>query len=115
MAENEVFDVDALADSYQPVRIKFRGNEYTLGTNVLQVMAAAELSPDSGGMTDMVPLLPTYLRTLCPEIAPALEEPLTAAEEVALMRPITAVMDRFNAIVKSEKDEGEQPDAGDAG
>ncbi len=96
----EVFDIDALAESYQPVRIKFRGGEYVLGANVLQVIAAAELNQE-GGMSAMVQQLPAYLRTLCPDIGPALDEPLTAPEEVALMRPITAVMDRFNAIVKS--------------
>ncbi len=106
MAENEVFDVDALASEYQPVRIKFRGNEYTLGASVLQVVAATELATEGEGFAGIVKQLPAYLRTLCPDIGPALEVPLTSAEEVALLRPITAVMNRFSVIAKSTEDEG---------
>ena len=106
MTQNEVFDIDAVAEEYQPVRIRFRGAEYTLGANVLQVIAATELSTDEG-TGGIVKQLPVYLRTLCPEIGPALEKPLAAAEEVALLRPITEVMNRFNAVSKSQADEGE--------
>ncbi len=121
MAENQVFDVDALAEEYQPVRIRFRGQEYTLGANVLQVIAAAELGEGvergegMAGLRSIVTQLPAYLRTLCPEMAPALEEPLTSTEEVALLRPITAVMNRFSAVSKSQEDETERADTGDGG
>ena len=121
MAENQVFDVDALAEEYQPVVIRFRGQEYTLGTNVLQVIAAAELGEGvekeegMSGLRAIVTQLPAYLRTLCPEIGPALEESLTSTEEVALLRPITAVMNRFSDVSKSTENEAKRVDTGDGG
>ncbi len=107
----ELFDIDAEVEAYQPVRIKFRGKEYGLGETTMQVLLAMEvMQGDEIGTMQLVQNLPAILRTMCPELEATLkEQPLVQAEEVALLKPVTAVMNSFTALTKSNDAETEEP------
>lgn len=106
-----LFDIDAEVAAYQPVHIKFRGQEYVLGETTMQVLLAMEvIQEDEIGTKQLVQNLPAVLRTMCPGLAEVLKDkPLVQAEEVALLKPVTAVMNSFTALTKSDDDKTEEP------
>lgn len=107
----ELFDIDAEVAAYEPVRIKFRGKEYVLGKTTMAVLLAMEvIEGDEIGTKQLVQNLPAVLRTLCPELDAVLKKKaLVQAEEVALLKPVTAVMSGFTALTKSDDAEKEEP------
>ncbi len=106
-----LFDIDAEVAAYQPIHIKFRGQEYVLGATTMQVLLAMEvIQADEIGTKQLVENLPAILRTMCPKLDPVLKDKaLSQAEEVALLKPVTAVMNSFTALTKSDDAETEEP------
>ena len=106
----QLFDIDAEAAAFEPVHIKFRGQEYALGDTVMSVLLAMEVvEGDTIETKQLMANLPAILRTLCPALEAVLEEkPLVQAEEVALLKPVTAVLKGFAALTKSD-DKEEEP------
>lgn len=105
----EVFDIDEQAGAFQPVKVKLRGEVYTLGATALSLMNAAELgSDDEDGEQHMLAKLRPMLAELCPEMP---TQDLTAGEEVALMRAVTEVMRRVGRLTFRAED-GEGGDEG---
>jgi hypothetical protein len=94
---SQVYDIDAAAGSYQPVTIKLRAQEYVLGETVQQLMTMSSLLnsvKDESGQVEVSAHIVEILATLAPQ-AP---QNLTAGEQIALVRPITEVLTRFNAL-----------------
>lgn len=104
MTDNvNVFDIDAEASQFEPVRIKFRGRDLVLGDTAVSIIQAASLYSAEDDEQDHLSLMVKYLRpvlrALNPELAQMMEEQdLTSAEELALMRPVTAVMERLGKL-----------------
>jgi hypothetical protein len=93
----KVFDIDAMAAEagYQPVQVRFRGQEYQLGNTAAGLFKAADLAdklPDDDTAA-IVTALPDLLEILSPGW-PA-EEQLTVAEEMVLVQAVTEVMNRL--------------------
>lgn len=106
----EVFDIDEQAGAFQPVKVKLRGEVYTLGATALSLMNAAELGSDDDDEDGehMLAKLRPMLAELCPEMP---TQDLTAGEEVALMRAVTEVMRRVGRLTFRAED-GEGGDEG---
>lgn len=90
-----VFDLDQTAVGFEPVRIKLNGKEYQLpesGAALLSTLAALEDLPEEPGLDELVPLY----GNLAPH-APKFEE-LTVGQQMALVAPVTEVLNRLNGI-----------------
>lgn len=98
---SDVFDVDAQAGAYKPVRIKLRGEEYPLADSAYAVLAlsdfAGSLVSDGGDLkhTEVARHIKKLFDLVAPEEAP---RDLNMAEELALVGPITEVLQRFSRI-----------------
>lgn len=103
----QLFDIDAQAEAFEPVHIKFRGQEHVLGETVMSVLLAMDVvDGDSIDTKQLMANLPAILRTLCPNLEGVLKEkPLVQAEEVALLKPVIAVLKGFAALTKSDEEE----------
>ena len=97
------YDIDAAVGGFEEVRIVLRGQEYQLGTTAAQLLRvsdiraglAAELKDDKVAFA--AALVGPALRTLAPDVGPVLDAtPLTAAEEMALMRPLAEVLGQLS-------------------
>lgn len=94
------YDIDAAVGGYEPVVIVLRGKEYSLGTSAAQLLrvhdvraATAKEVGEENKLALAAALVGPALRALAPEVVPVLDaEPLTAPEELALMRPISEVL-----------------------
>lgn len=106
MAEH-VLDIDAKAAEFQPLVIKFRGEEYTLGVDIVSLMTAATFASEGvedGDEVDQLGILrklrPT-LRILAPGIP---VDDLSAGEEAALLGAVTEVMNRCGRLTFREEE-----------
>lgn len=101
-----IYDVDAEAAKFQPVRVKFRGTEYTLGGDVCSLLSAASLFgnlPDGEDSLALSRAVFEYLRPVVRVLSPAIgevmdREDLNAGEEAALLRPVTEVLSRIGDL-----------------
>jgi hypothetical protein len=100
-----VIDIDERAGSFEPVVVKFRGQEYTLGKTALELVAATSVytgNPKADDETEVefsLRLAPMVLRAISPEIAAVIDEaPLTPAEEMAFIPILTEVVKRIGAL-----------------
>lgn len=88
----DVYDVDAVASEFSPLRIKFRGEEYLLGQGILGLMQASGIFEGIEDGTKAMEKLPAILRALCPEFPEDAE--LGTGEAFALMAAATEVLNR---------------------
>lgn len=104
--ESGIFDVDQLAQNFEPVKVKLRGKVYELGGTAYSILMVGSMVKVDEGETDDRKQAAEFLRQLRPVLAvlsPELEadtrdRPLTAAEELALLPAITEVMNRVGAL-----------------
>lgn len=93
-----VVDIDAQAKRFEPVRIRFRGEEYTLGRDVASIMLATSvLSSDDDGSDPAKTLraLEPMLEILAPELP---RDNLEPGEAVALFGAVTLLMERVGDL-----------------
>lgn len=98
------YDIDAATGGFEPVAILIRGKEYVLGTSAAQLLRVQDVKaavvaeqPGANDVSLASALIGPVLRALVPDLASALEsEPLTAAEELALFRPIAEVLGQLS-------------------
>lgn len=118
---SEVFDIDEISKAFEPVRIKFRGVEYTLGSTVMQLLNAASVfqgildddAPKDEQAKAVFENLRPVLRALSPDLAEVINEnDLTAGEEAALLRPSTAALNLLSVLSFREKEDKEQDSGG---
>lgn len=110
----DIFDIDAQVGEFEPVRIRFRGEELVLGESVMDVMAACEAAghmPEDQegleGVRAMLGMIRPALRVLNPKLRDMLDErDLSPAEEVALVRPVTVALSQFTKALKFPAEEG---------
>lgn len=102
-----LYDIDAMAEKFEPVRVKFRGKEYGLGENVHSILTAttmlqgkvdpkaSEKDTTLAVFTELRPIL----RVLSPALADAIDaDGLNAAEEAAMLRPVTEVLSQVGKL-----------------
>jgi hypothetical protein len=116
-----MFDIDELAGDFEPVEIRFRGQEYVLGASVIQLLNAAVGFKDSAGRLKenasaedqalaVFEVLRPTLRALSPELAKVIaERDLTPPEEAALLKPVTQAVQLLSRL----SFRAEEPDTGD--
>jgi hypothetical protein len=92
----DLFDVDAAAGDYRPVVIRFRGAEYVLGATAAHLLALSNLASKLDGKGTEA--LAENLRPVFAALAPEAPTDLTAAEEIALLAPLTEVLNRLGRI-----------------
>lgn len=87
-----VIDIDKRAGSFEPVVVKFRGEEHALGASVSEFLAVHGVyssnpqEEDEGEIAYAGRLIRPMLRALSPGIAAVLDEQdLNAAEELAFL------------------------------
>jgi hypothetical protein len=117
----ELFDIDQATKDFEPVRIKFRGVEHTLGGSVLSLLNASSIftedvmkdDDDDTSFTKRVfEFLRPTLRALSSTMGDVIDESdLTPAEEAALLRPVTAAISQLGRLSFRADEDG--PDAGD--
>lgn len=98
------YDIDAATGGFEPVAILIRGREYVLGTSAAQLLRVQDVKAtvvaERSGATEVAlasALIGPVLRALVPDLVPALDaQPLTAAEELALFRPIAEVLGQLS-------------------
>jgi hypothetical protein len=102
---SDVIDIDARAGSFEPVRVKFRGQEHVLGSHAIELVGATAIyttNPKEEDETEIgyaVRIAPLVLRALSPELDALLDaEPLSAAEEFAIVPVLTEVVKRIGAL-----------------
>jgi hypothetical protein len=101
----KVFDIDDRAGAYEPVVVKFRGEEYALGQSaatllgfsaIYQAHPAEENEPE---VLYALRLLRPMIGSLSPAIASVMaERDLTCEEELAFLPVLTEVMNRVGGI-----------------
>ena len=102
--KNQIIDIDAAVSAFEPSIVRFRGDEYTLGKSVLGLIAVSELYQEKRpeGETEIafaLRMVRPAIKALSPPIYEVIEaEDLSAAEEVAVLKPLTEVVKRFGAI-----------------
>lgn len=108
---SNVINIDERAQSFKPLEVSFRGENYLLGGTALELFGAASLyrSSDQQEGEDnthfALRLLGPMLGALCPAIGEVLaEKPLTASEELAFMPVVLEVVKRIGAIRFREAD-----------
>lgn len=98
----KVFDVDALAAEFEPVCIRFRGEEYVLGDTVESVLAAtkiAESLPDDAPTEEQLALLPKVLRALNKKLGKAVaESEPSLPERLVFQKAVTELMTRVGNV-----------------
>ena len=108
MADTAVLDIDAKAAEFQPLVIRFRAQEWTLGKDIVSLLTAATFAADGEdeesdgevGQLTMLAKLKPVLRILAPGIP---VDDLSPGEEVALLRAVTEVMNRCGRLTFSEE------------
>lgn len=98
----DLFDIDAQAAAYVPVRVKLRGKVHTLGDTAMQLLQLSELSAVFSGEDVGVQTILEQVRPLMKILAPEAPEDLTTAEELALLPALTEVLTRFSAMTFPE-------------
>ena len=102
--KKKVIDIDAAAGGFAPVEIRFRGKNYFLGRTVLGILEISDQYKDGPGEGESeasfaVRMVRPSITALCPELSAVIEkDDLTAGEEIAMLRPLTEVVQRFGAI-----------------
>ena len=104
MPDNTVLDIDAQASEYQALEIKFRGQQWTLGKDIVSLLSAASFASEGEEDAEvdqlaMLRKLKPMLRILAPGIP---VDDLTPGEEVALLGAVTEVMNRCGRLTFSE-------------
>lgn len=100
----DVYDIDTLAGEFAPVRVKLRGKEYEMGGTAYSILAAAskvstDETDEDSSVHQVLKQMRPMLALLCPEMEEDTREvPLTAAEEMALLAPVTEVMERVGRL-----------------
>lgn len=93
----DCYDVDARVGDYTPVRIKMRGREYHLADTAESLLALSEYTgkhfSDADGGSVLEHVRPLF-RMACPE-GP---DDLRAAEVLALVQPLTEVLERLTRL-----------------
>lgn len=114
---DSVFDLDSSgASGFEPVTVRFRGNEYTLGATAYGLVAApAILTPPNGEASEretlvhIVQNIHSAVRVLSPPLAEALEadDNVTPGETLALVRAVMEVLNRLGRFrFSAEEEEG---------
>lgn len=98
------FNLDSSDSGYRPVTVTYKGAEYTLGASTLGLLRIPGVLGLEGGekatLTGEMILekLPAALKVLGPELHEAITadpEPLGVDVELALVRAVTEVLNRF--------------------
>ncbi|MCI0669326.1 MAG: hypothetical protein L0Y64_02575 [Myxococcaceae bacterium] len=97
----DTYDVDAGAGNFRPITVKFRGQDYQLPASALALVRAATkgktfVDPNAEPLEGMMAALPVVLRELNP--AWPADPPLTDGELLALMAPVTEVLNRIRGL-----------------
>lgn len=117
MAESiNVFDIDALAENFKAVQVKLRGQLYELGGTAYSILMAASLvdvDEEEGNEKAQAAKFMKQLRPMLAYLSPELERdtrdnPLSAAEELALLPAVTEVMNRVGALSFRSEEEAQQ-------
>ncbi len=95
-----LYDIDEMAQEFEPVRVKFRGEEYTLGDSVHAILSASSVFQQVDAKTDdktttlqVFTFLRPIIRVLSPEMGKVMDkQDLNVAEEAAMLRPVTEVL-----------------------
>lgn len=125
----DIFDIDAAAEDFKPIIIRFRGEEHILGGTVFSLLNASSIFND-----DVIPLLPDddenakdshaftkkvfeflrpILRALSPTVGKAMDrKDLTPPEEAALLKPATEALNTLGRLSFRTEEEGGEPDEG---
>ncbi len=105
MTNNKVIDIDKRAGSFEPVKVKFRGKQYVLGSKALELLSVSAIYSANPKRDDepepnyAVRLAPLVLCGVSEELAAVLEKNgLTAAEELAVIPVLTEVVKRIGAL-----------------
>lgn len=100
-----VIDIDARAGSFEPVTVRFRGQEYELGKHAIELLTVSSVysgnpkRDDESEIEYAVRLAPLVLRAVSSEIAAVLDaQELSAAEELAIVPVLTEVVKRIGAL-----------------
>jgi len=109
--KRKIIDIDAAVKDFAPVEVKFRGKRYALGRTVESFFAFQEaataverLDGESDAQFAIRRLRPA-LKALDAGLASELEsQDLGAAEELAFMRVVQEVVDRFGGLSFREED-----------
>ncbi len=95
-----LYDIDEMAQEFEPVRVKFRGVEYILGESVHAILSASSVfqqvdaeADDKSTTLQVFTHLRPIIRVLSPDMGKVMnEQDLNAAEEAAMLRPVTEVL-----------------------
>ena len=96
-----LYDIDEMAEKFEPVRVKFRGTEYVLGADVHSILSASSvfqetIDPEADSKSTTLAVftqLRAIIRVLSPDLAKVMDDcDLNPAEEAAMLRPVTEVL-----------------------
>jgi len=99
---SKVYDIDAGA--VEPVRIRLRGKEWALGSNIFELLAAldayrAVAAKEKDGAKVGMLMVDPVLRALVPGVGKILDEaPLGAREQLALIKPLTEALNQVGSF-----------------
>lgn len=99
MSDPHVFDLDEAASGFEPVRIKLRGQEYTLAATAASLLVAIAYAAEHfGGEDTDLARIAEHVRPMFQALAPDAPQDLTLMEELALVRPVTELLNRISSL-----------------
>lgn len=97
------FDVDVAAGGFEPIEVTLRGQQYVLGADMVTLLEALDLVPEDvkrakeGEDVPMAKLL-GLVNPMMAKLAPEAPSDLSAAEQVALLKVLTELMNSFGSV-----------------